>query len=332
MRSIFMLTLMMFALLLGAFYYAFYTPSLVQKAAPAFLEKYVKEVTLNSLQIARQSITYPEVLRLYDIKAEFQWQGQTYQIQIGELDFLNFQSFLHDQQQALLEVTQLSIQRKDLSIADAALTLTVNLEDKAFKNCDVFLRDGQIEITPYRLTHVQGRIAASKESFKVSEFKAQAYGGSARGNIELTFIPKVSESAFVEFSDMKAQELVALHKRFFSQVSGEFSGTLRLSRVEGLIAVLAIFAEIPHGGTLGRAFVKKLSGYIIEDESLEKITRLVKDKGTLDFDDAKFRILKLNENVAGVTISLLNKKENLNINETVNIDMARILQKFDWKK
>ncbi len=331
-RSIFMLTMIMLALLLGAFYYAFYTPGLVQRAAPAFIAKYVPDVTLNSLEIGGQSISYPEVLKLYNIKAEIQWQNQTYQIRIAELDFLNFQTFVRLQQQALLEISGLTVQRKDLEIYDAALSLTINLVDKTLGNCAIVLKDGEVKIPPYHLTRTYARIEASKEIFKVPEFKVQAYGGLAKGNIEKTFVPKVSETLLVEFSDLKSQELTAFNKRLFSQVSGEFGGTFRLSRVEGELQIFAIMAEISKGGTLAPNLYKKISGYIIDEETLSKAAHLIETNGKLDFDNAQVRVLKLNQSVAGVTVTLENKKEKLSIHETVNIDIGRILAKFDWKR
>ncbi len=332
MRSIFVLTMMMFALLVGAFYYAFYTPALVQKAAPAFIEKYVKEVTLNSLRIGGQSIAYPEVLKLYNIRAEFQWENETYELAIAELDFLNFQTFIRTQQQALIDLSGVDIHKKDWEILNASAGLTVNLNDKSFDNCLIVLRQAAIKIAPYKLTGIQARIEASRQSVKIPEFKAQAYGGGAKGKISLTFTPKVSEEINIEFWDMKSTELALFNKRLFAQVSGDFNGTLKFSRAEGLIAVLAIFAEIPKGGTLSTNLGKKISGYIVDEETLGKITDSIEKKGKIEFDNAQVRILKLNERVAGVSVTLENKKDNLSIHETINMDMSRILAKFDWKK
>lgn len=331
-RSIFMLTIMMFFVLLGAFYYAFYTPGLVQRAAPAFIAKHVPDVTVNSLEIGGQSITYPEVLKLYNIKAEIQWQNQTYQIRIAELDFLNFQTFVRFENQALFEIAGLSIQTKDLEVYDAALSLTINLVNKALENCAIVLKDGEVKIRPYHLTRTYARIEASKKVFKVSEFKVQAYGGLAKGNIEKTFAPKISETLLVEFRDLKSQELTAFNKRLFSQVNGEFGGTFRLSRVEGELQIFAIMAEISKAGTLAPNLYEKISGYIIDEEILSKTAHLIETNGKLDFDNAQVRILKLNQNVAGVTVTIENKKEKFFIHETINIDIARILAKFDWKR
>lgn len=331
-RSIFTLTIIMLVLLIGAFYYAFYTPALIQRAAPAFIAKHVPDIVLNSLQIGGQLIEYPEKLKLYNIKAELEWRNKTYQIRVEKFEFLNFQTFLNAQQQALFEISGLTVQGKDFEIFDAVLSLTVNLVNKAVDNCVVLLKDGEVKIPPYRATCTFARIEASKNFIKVPEFKVQAYGGVAKGNIEKTFIPKISQTLLVEFQDLKSGDLVALNKRLFSQVNGDFSGTFRLTRAEGQLQVLAVMAEVSNGGSLSPSLYRKIGGYVIDEETISSVERLIQANGRLDFDNAQVRILKLSHNVAEVTVTLENKKEGVSIYETINIDMSRILAKFDWEK
>ncbi len=332
MRYIFTLTILMVVVLTGAFYYVCYTPALVQKCAPEFVAKYIKDLTLNSLQIGRQSITYPEILKLYKIKADVEWQNEVYQIEIAELDFLNFSTFLRTQQQAQLDVAGLNIQKKNFEIKNAVLSLSVALEHKALQSFDMMLRNGELFVAPYHLNSVQAHIQANKESFNIGDLKVLAYGGQAKGKIDIVRLPRSSETAVIEFSDVKSEELAGVYKNIFSQITGDFSGTIRWTRVEGSLQVMAIFMEILKGGRLGPRLSKRIVSYMIDEEKRDKITALVDEKHFLPFDNAEFRVLNLNQKLAGVTVTVANKSEDLLIHETINVDIADILKKFGLKK
>lgn len=332
LQYIFRLTVALIALLAGVFYYICYTPALIQRAAPAFIEKHIPEVSLRSLRIGGQSLAYPEVLKLYDIQAEVEWQNEIYHIEIAEFNFLNFQTFIRVQQQALFEFVGLNIERKNFKVVGAALNLTVNLDTKGFKNCEIVTSNGEVMIPPYRVTRVQTKIQASREGFKIPEFQGQAYGGWVKGSVDVTFVKKTSEVVRMEFKDFKSLELEDVNKALFSQLQGDVNGTLRLTRLDGLIQVFAIMAEMPKGGSMSMALTKKISSYMTDEESRYKVMAMLDSQGKIDFDSARIRILNLNRNLAGVTITLENKKEDFRIHETTNVDFARILKKVDWKQ
>ncbi len=332
LQYIFRLTVALIALLAGVFYYICYTPGLVQRAAPAFIEKHIPEVSLRSLHIGGQSLAYPEVLKLYDIKAQVEWKDEIYHIEIAEFDFLNFQTFIRLQQQALLQFVGLNIERKNFKVVGAALSLTANLDTKGFKNCEIVVSNGEVMIPPYRVTRVQTKIQASEEGFKIPEFQGQAYGGSVKGSVDVTFGKKTSEVVRIEFKDFKSLDLEDVNKALFSQLQGDVNGTLRLTRLDGLIQVFAIMAEMPKEGSMSMALAKKIGSYMTDEESRYKAMAMIDKQGKLDFDSAQIRILNLNPNLAGVTITLENKKEDFRIHETTNVDFARILKKVDWKQ
>ena len=58
---------------------------------------------------------------------------------------------------------------------------------------------------------------------------------------------------------------------------------------------------------------------------------MLKAKESFIFDAGEFRILNVSQNLAGVTATLTNKKDNFHIHETINIDISRVLQKIAWK-
>lgn len=332
LQYIFRLTVVLIALLAGVFYYVCYTPALVQRVAPAFIEKYIPEVTLKSLKIGGQSLAYPEVLKLYDIQAQVQWQEETYLIQIDEFNFLNVQTFLRVQQQALFEFVGLNIERKNFKVVNAALRLMVNWDAKGFKNCEIMAKNGEVMIAPYRVVNVQSLIQASREGFKVPEFRGQAYGGQVKGSLDVAFVGKQLEVVIVEFADLKSQELQELSKALFSQVQGNIGGTLRLTRGDGLVQVFAMMAEISQGGSISAALTQKISSFMTDEENRYKVAEILDRQGKLDFDSAQIRILKSNASLAGVTVTLENKKADVRIHETINVGLARILKKVDWKQ
>lgn len=331
MRSVFFGTLALFVILIGAFYYVFYTPALILKEIPPLAEKYFKEATLSSISIGAQSFEYPETLKLLKINAEVEYKNETYQINIGELDFRNFQTFLTTKQQAILSFSDLSVQRKNFGIQKGVLDATLNFSGTSIVNYSGVLRNGDLNLNPYQLSATQAKFEGNMDGFKITEINVQAYGGRAKGDIKVDYKPHWTEIMTVEFGGLKNQELQTLNKPIFSQLSGDFNGTLRFNRIDGQLQVLAILAEMPKGGTMEKGLSKKITSYMTDEENRYAVEDLIESQGKISFDNAEFRILNISQNLAGVTVTLENKKDKLRIHETINIDISRILQKIAWK-
>ncbi len=331
MRNLFFGTLVLIALFIGAFYYVFYTPALILKELPVVVEKYFKDATLSSLNIGGQSFEYPETLKLSKISAEVEWKNDTYQIEAEEFDILNFQTFLKDKKQVVLRTTGLTVQRKNFGLKKGAVDATVNLNAESITGYIGSLRNGELNLNPYQLSGTQAKFEGNKDNFKISEINAQAYGGQVKGDIRVELKPRRTETLALEFGGFKSQELQTLNKPIFSQLFGEFKGTLRLTRIDDQIQVLAILAEMSKGGTMEKALSKKIVSYMTDEENRYAVENVIENQGKINFDNGEFRILNVSQNLAAVTVTLENKKEKLRIHETINIDISRILQKIAWK-
>jgi len=331
MRTLFVCTILLIALFAGAFFYVLYTPALVLKNVPAFAERYLKDATITSLNIGGQSFEYPEVLKLFKVSADVEWKNENYQISIQELAILNFQTFLRTKKQFIIGASGLTVQKKNFGLQNGAVDATINFEGDVVSSYAGMLKDGALNLNPYQLSGAQAKFEGNKEGFKISDISTQAYGGSVKGNIKMELKPHRTETVSVEFSGLKSQELETLNKAIFSQLNGQFTGTLRLTRVDEQIQVLAILAEMRKGGTIEKGLCKKILSYMTDEENRYAVETLIEGKDKLNFDNAEFRILNVSQNLAGVTVTLMNKKDNFRIHETINIDIVRILQKIAWK-
>jgi hypothetical protein len=331
MRTLFIGTITLIAIFAGAFYYVFYTPALILKAVPAAAEKYFKEGTVSSVSIGGQTFEYPEVLKLSKISAQVQWKDEDYLLEIGELDILNFQTFWRTQQQVIISVSGLNVQKKNFALKDCVVDATINLAGDVVSSYHIVLKNGEVNLTPYQLSGVQAKFEGTQDAVTVSDIIVQAYGGQAKGNIKIESKPHRTQTAIIEFSGLKSQELQTLNKAIFSQLTGEFQGTFRLTRADEQLQVLAILAEMSKGGTMEKNLCKKVMTYMTDEENRYAVETLLESKGKLSFDTAEFRILNVSQNLAGVTVTLINKKDNFRIHETINIDIARILEKIAWK-
>ncbi|MCB9772447.1 MAG: hypothetical protein H6754_07855 [Candidatus Omnitrophica bacterium] len=331
MRSIIVATVLLLVLLTCVFYYVCFTPALVSKAIPAVVEKYFPNATLQSLHIGGQSFKYSETLKLSDITAQVQWNDRIYQFDIDELNFTNFMTFTKEKKLAALSSSGFTFKKDGFEIHNAAFNVNLQLGANSVDSFECQLLDGKIDLMPYQLTNVQAKLQGSKLGLTITEIKAQAYGGQTKGQIKLTFSPKSSENIEMEFNGVKSDALQVIYKTIFSQLTGEFNGKIRLSRVDQQIQVFAVLADMSRGGTMKSTLAKKIINYMTDEENRYDLTSLLEKKGEFAFDAGEFRILNVNQNIAAITVTLNDKKQNLRVHETINMDISRVLQKTAWK-
>lgn len=331
MRNLFALTIAMIAILAAMFFYVFYTPSLAMKYVPQVVKKYLPDGELKSLHIGGQLLDYPETLRLRNITGELEWKSEVYQFSVRDFAILDFWNTMRDKKVARVAVVGLGINKKNLEAKDGTLNLTVGLGEDSFKDIEGTMKIAEVNANPYRANNIQSSIRWSKADLRLSDLKMEVYGGQAAGEIKITFPPKMSEVVYLEFKNLKSSHLQTFNKPVFSQLNGEFSGSLRLSRLDGNIQVLAILAEMAKGATLESGLANKILGYMTDEQTRYNLLTLMEDQSALTLDKAEFRILNETQNLASVTFTLENKKSDLRIHETVNIDSSRILQKIAWR-
>ena len=331
MRSAFGITLAIMLALTGLFYYVGYTPALVLKAVPTIMEKYFPGASLESLQIKNQLLEYPSKLKLFDIHGALRWKDEVYQFDIKQLDIIDFWETWKSRQQAKFKVTGLTISKKNFELKNANFNIALLVGDNSVKSGEGFFLAEDIQVTPYRISNAQARFQANHETIKISDFLTYAYGGKIKGEINLTLAPQSAQVASLEFSGMSSEQMKTINKSFFSQLVGEFNGTLRLNKINDQIQILALLADMPKGAVLAPALAEKIIGYMTDEEKRYALQTILKNQHALKLSKAEFRILNINQNLAGVTFTLDNKERNLHVQETVNIDIARILQKIVWK-
>jgi len=331
MRTAFGITLAVLAALTGLFYYIFYTPALVLNAVPGIMDKYLPDTSLQSLQVASQLVEYPNRLKLFGIHGEVQWQDEVYNFDIAQLDVVDFLDTWKTKQQAKFNIKGLTFSKKGLELRNADLNLVIVLAGNSFKSYDGSLSAEEIRVTPYHISGTRVHFQGNKEMVTFNEFLTDAYGGKVKGEITLTSAPQISQVIWMEFSGIKSEQMQTINKKFFSQFICEVNGTLRLNRVNGQIQILVLLADMPKGVVLSSAFAERISSYMTDEEKRDTIRGILEKQHNLKLSKAEFRVLSVNENLAGVTFTLDNKEPELHIHETVNIDIARILQKIAFK-
>ena len=283
MRSIFVCTIVMTALLAGAFYYVFYTPDLILKAVPSVAEKYLKDMTITKLHIGGQSFEYPEVLKLFKVTAEIEWKNEQYQFAAQELDIHNFQTFWRTKKQAIVSVAGATLQQKNFGMTNGFVDATLNFEGDVLASYTGILKSGDLSLNPYQLSGTQAKFEGSHKGYKITEIKTQAYGGQAKGDIKVERKPHHTEIVSIEFVGLKSRELETLNKPIFSQIDGDFTGTMRLTRVDQQIQVLAILAEMRKGGIMEKALCKRIVSTMTNEEERYAVENYVESKGKLHF-------------------------------------------------
>lgn len=331
MRYLFILTLVLIMLLTATFYFVAFTPYLVEKQVPVYKEKFFKDVTLNDFKVGGQTFAYPDILKLFHIHAEFEYQHETYQLDIGQMDIINFPAFISSQRQLVLKVEDFNILRKGYELVHSQIDATVNMKPDGFSDGEFIFHDGEIKFGAYDLTQLQARLGLSREALKIADIKARTYGGQTKGKIEINLLPTSKQTVDLEFSNVNSRELGKVNKRIFSQIDGEFNGTMRMTRVEDVIQVLTIFAEIPKGGTVNPGLGQRLAGYMTSESNRGKVDELIGKNVPLVFNYAEFRILNVNPYVAGITFLIDGKEDKFLIHETINVDMDRMFKSLAWK-
>lgn len=331
MRAAFSVTIVLLLFFVGAFYYVFYTPALVIKAAPAIAERYLKDVQIQSLQIGGQVLEYPNTLRLFRIKGELTWGGETYHFDIKEINLPHLLNTVKEKRNAKLNIDGLNLQKKNLEIKNAGINVAMTLDENSIRTYEGFLQAGEIHLTPYQFNNIQMRFQGSKEALQLTEIKTEAYGGQAKGEIKLIFVPKLIQMVLLEFNGIKTAPLQNFNKALFNQIDSELNGTLRLNKSDEQIQILALLVNMPKGATLSADMINRIVSTMTDEDKRYNIQAILENNRTITFDKAEFRILNVNQNLASITFTLDNKQQNLHIQETVNVDMSRILQKIAWK-
>ncbi len=331
MRSAFGITLAIMLALTGLCFYVWYTPAIVLKIIPLVMEKYFPDASLESLQIKSQLLEYPSRLKLFDIRGELKWKDEDYQFAIKELDIIDFLDTWTTRKTAKFNIIDGNVLRKNLEIKNANINVSFVLTENSVKSGEGFINAGDIQINPYRISNAQARFQGNKETMKINDFAAFAYGGKMKGEMKFMFAPQNSQTVWLEFSGLDSEQLKTVNKAFFTHLVGQFNGTLRLNRINDQIQILALLTEMPKGAVLAPVLANKIISYLTDEEKRYTLQNMVDTQHALKLTKAEFRILNINQNLAGVTFTLDNKEQDLHVQETVNIDIARILQKIVWK-
>lgn len=318
-----------FVLVIATFYAVFYTPWLAVAYLPDFVGRYGEGWQLRSLQIGGQSFQFPEILKWSRLSGEIQKEDAVYRFDMAEAIPEEIFSLWKAKRQANVTFTGINISGRDVEIKQANMKVLLTASPSAELAMDVTGHAAGVFFRRYHFQNITARLKTDSKQCHISEMTTNLYGGRAQGEIQINFQNR-EVFASVEFSGIKSETMEEINKSFFSQLSAQFDGSLRLKMTGDWVEILALHTTMPKGSKLHFRMIKAMSAYLTQEESIQKIESIIERGIELPLDSADIHILNTSGNLAAVTFILRSKRYGLDIQETVNMDIQRIFQKVSF--
>jgi len=181
------------------------------------------------------------------------------------------------------------------------------------------------------LQNVTSRFTATQKKFALYDIEADAYGGSAKGQVEIEKNPQLNYVFWMEMENLHPSPLAQIDPHVFGNLKGKIDANVRVIVEGGMVDLMSMQFFMPVGGAMRRPLFDRILDLEKKEDVRQAVKALVADEKEIQFDYANLRINNGRNNSLEGIVEVLNKSRQIKIRTLFYQKMEDGLLKFILK-
>jgi len=303
--SIFSLVLILVTLFLFGF-----TPRIILRSLPLYLQHYVPDTRLETLQIDRQKVARDGRLILEQARFGFRDGRHNYRLTAGEI-------IIPDIWQAFFPGRHVHLIVRDLDLAGGFWALRapasrwyIDLSQDDRPSWRGLFRDAKVVFRGLAMTQSSGQCAYGDGMLQIHDLAGRLWGGPFSGAIDIDQIGPVHGSLNLTMTELDPDNIPGIPK-WLGFLEGPLRAELQHAGSPERLESLALRLHLPPQGQLKGDFLRSWLRHIEKESLAKKIRPLVESKRPLSIDRADF-LLRDTDNIDPVlSVDIISQAEQI---------------------
>lgn len=288
--------------------------------ASFFIKRSLRNAALNELTISSQRFVFPSQLTLSDVRMRLTTNKEEYTFQFKELDIEGLREVLASSASIPVRVTGISVDHKNIKIADGELAGAIILRSLKFEGWQGMLAIPDMEAYRYKVTDISSGVAGSVKDVFFKDLKADFYGGKITGQVDVSWSDGVRYRSGLQFEGVNLDLLKEVDDSIHGQIEGVIGGTMTLGGSSRNFDTLGLKVQITKNGRMNASLLKFILPYIPRTEDSVKLLEIMKVPGSkVPVEIARMDLQTVDEHKVSGNVKLGVGRLNLDLNLPIDI-------------
>ncbi len=175
------------------------------------------------------------------------------------------------------------------------------------------------------LESLQTDLTGNRNAIRLSDFKADGYGGEIRGDFSITDFSMLSYAAQFDIKDVDLRLMRAVNEGVFSQMQGRATGKINIEGNGKQMNTVTADLDVSQGATIKAALLGLLANYLPQSIQKKELQQLIDADSYVPLERAHLHLKNDGQEKLNTTVNLGSQKLNLDMNVGVDINLGTTL-------